>query len=444
MKRAGQTTPNAQGDATLEVVGLSHDGRGVARADGKTVFVDGALPGEVVRCRVVRSRPRFDEARLLELVRGAPERTEPRCVHYGRCGGCALQHLSSAAQLAARERQLADALSRIAGLVPRAWLPPVASPPYGYRSRARLALHWDSRQRRVTLGFRRPGSRDIEPVDGCAVMVPDLAELVGPLAALIATFAQPARVRELWLASGEPGLALAAACAAALEPRDREALADFCAARDIVLHLGSSDAPGSAVNWVAGGPPLGYAPAEGLRLEFNPWQFTQANRGVNRALVEAVIALLQPRAGDRVLDLFCGLGNFSLPLARLAGHVTGIEGDAQMVECARGNARRNALANTEFLHADLAALPGGSAWARARYDLVVLDPPRSGASALMPALARLRVRRIAYVSCDAATLARDAALLCARGDWTLAHAGVLDMFPQTAHFETLAVFAARV
>ena len=425
----------------LEVSGLSHDGRGVARRDGKTVFIAGALPGEQVRCRVTHARARFDEAQLIEVLRASPERRAPRCPHFGHCGGCTLQHLSGEAQLAAHQQQLAGALERIARLQPGQWLAPVASEPFAYRARARLAVAWDAGARRAALGFRRGASRVVEPLDSCPVLAPAAGALIAPLAALIATLAAPGHVREVWLATGEPGLALGVACAPALDATDRARLEAFAAAQGAVLHLGLIAALGEEPQWTEAGPPLRYATApDGPVLEFQPWHFTQANRGVNRALIAAVLAQLAPGPDDHVLELFCGLGNFTLPLATRAARVTGVEGDAALLDWARRNARANGLANTEFVAADLALAPAGAAWARARYDLVLLDPPRSGAAALLPALARLGARRIAYVSCDAATLARDAAVLCARGAWSLSHAGVFAMFPQTAHFESLAVF----
>jgi len=442
VKRAGQRAA-AQRDRTLEVVGLSHDGRGVAREAGKAIFIAGALPGETVRCRVTHSRPRFDEARLLEVRLPSPDRRAAPCPHYGRCGGCALQHLAAPAQLAARERQLADALARIARLEPREWLAPVASAPWAYRSRARLAVQRERSTGRVSVGFRRGASRTLEPLAGCAVLVPELSTLIGPLAALLDTLHEPGRLREIWLASGEPGVAMGVACSAAPGAADRDALAGFCAGRGIVLHLGAAGHASASVAWSEDGPPLRYAPAEGLELEFHPWHFTQANRVVNRAMVEALIALLAPRREDRVLDLFCGLGNFSLPLARTAAQLTGVEGDAALVAMAQRNAVSNGLANAHFVQADLAAATPSGAWTRGHFELVVLDPPRSGAAALLPLVLRLGARRIAYVACDAATFARDAAALCA-GGYALTHAGILDMFPQTAHFETLGIFAARV
>ncbi len=225
-------------EGTLEVSGLSHDGRGVARRDGKTVFIAGALPGEQVRCRVTRASARFDEARLLEVLRPSPERRAPRCPHFGHCGGCTLQHLSPAAQLAAHGQQLAGALERIARLQPGEWLAPVASEPFAYRTRARLAVAWDARARRVALGFRRGASRAVEPVTACPVLVPQACALIAPLAGLIATLAAPGHVRELWLATGEPGLALGVACAPALDVADRLRLEAFAADRGIVLHFG--------------------------------------------------------------------------------------------------------------------------------------------------------------------------------------------------------------
>jgi 23S rRNA (uracil1939-C5)-methyltransferase len=332
----------------LEVSGLSHDGRGVARRDGKTVFIAGALPGEQVRCRVTHARARFDEAQLIEVLRASPERRAPRCPHFGHCGGCTLQHLSGEAQLAAHQQQLAGALERIARLQPGHWLAPVASEPFAYRARARLAVAWDAGARRAALGFRRGASRVVEPLDSCPVLAPAAGALIAPLAALIATLAAPGHVREVWLATGEPGLALGVACAPALDATDRARLEAFAAAQGAVLHLGLIAALGEEPQWTEAGPPLRYATApDGPVLEFQPWHFTQANRGVNRALIAAVLAQLAPGPDDHVLELFCGLGNFTLPLATRAARVTGVEGDAALLDWARRNARANGLANTD-------------------------------------------------------------------------------------------------
>lgn len=419
---------------------LSHDGRGVARVAGKTLFIEGALPGEEVRFRVTKCRARYDEATTVEILQASPHRVVPPCPHYGRCGGCNLQHLAPAAQLGIRQQHLVDALERIAGLSPARWLDPVPGEPWAYRARARLAI--DSGHGRVApaLGFRREGSKHVEALDCCPVLTNEASALLRPLTQLLGELEHPNWLQEAWLASGEPGLALGLSCTRATpHPADVERLRTFCAAHNVKLQIGT--VIDGQTRWPEQAEALSYhTGCEDVRLHFQPWQFTQANRGVNRALIALVGELLQPQPADRLLDLFCGLGNFSLPLARRVAQVTGIEGEAAAIESARNNARLNGIGNVEFLRANLAQDPGASAWARGRYELIVLDPPRAGAAALVPALLKLRPRRICYISCDPATLARDARKLCAGGKIELLAAGVLDMFPQTSHCESIALF----
>jgi 23S rRNA (uracil1939-C5)-methyltransferase len=430
--------PSLPPSAELDILDLSHDGRGVARLDGKTVFVAGALPGERVRAHFTRRHARHDEARTLELLRASGARTTPPCPHFGHCGGCNLQHLDPAAQLEAHRHQLEQTLQRLGRVRPRRWLQPVGSAAWGYRSRARLAIVHDAASGTVHLGLREERSHRVEALGGCAILAPALARLMHPLAAALAGLEAPALPREAWLAAGDSEHAVALGCSAPLPPADRARLAALAAQEHFALRLGTLDGKGGC-NWDQAVPALCYAPAAGLRVAFEPWHFTQANPAVNRALVRSVLRELAPQPADRVLELYCGLGNFSLPLAREAAELCGIEGDAALVECARANARVNGCDNAEFLVADLASAPRQAAWARRRWDLVLLDPPRSGAPALAEMLARSGARRIAYVSCDAATLARDAARLAALG-LRLEAAGVFDMFPQTSHFESLALF----
>jgi 23S rRNA (uracil1939-C5)-methyltransferase len=423
------------GAIEVEVSGLSHDGRGVARLDGKTLFVAGALPGERVRARIAARHARFDEAQTLAVLQPSPERVAPPCPHYGSCGGCTLQHLDPAGQLAAHQRTLADVLARIARLAPARWLDPVPSPAWGYRARARLAPGRVTEGGAIRLGFRREDSRRVEPVAACAVLEPALQALLEPLAALMASLQAPRFLHELLLAAGDgPGAAIGFDCASPPGAADLARLGDFCErhAPGLALRL-----PGAA--WPAAAAPLAYAPCDGLALGFAPWHFTQANRAVNRALVASALALLDPAPGDRVLDLFCGIGNFTLALARRAAEVCGVDAGAAELARARENAVANDIHNARFHAADLAGETASSGWARERWDLVLLDPPRAGAARLVPLLARLAPRRICYVACDPATLARDAAALAASG-YRLEAAGVLEMFPQTAHFESIALF----
>jgi 23S rRNA (uracil1939-C5)-methyltransferase len=291
------------------------------------------------------------------------------------------------------------------------------------------------------VGLRRGASARIEALDQCLVLDPRLSVLLAPLNDLLRNLRHADRLHELWLAAGETEVALAFSASPTPHPEDVDALQRFCAARGLDCQIATLKDRRSKPSWPESDPPLCYRILDRrLELRFQPWHFTQANRVVNEMLVHEVLQLLAPGPQDRVLDLFCGLGNFSLPLALHAAHVTGIEGDAAMVGLAQRNAAANGISNAEFVHADLAQDPAAHAWSRQRHELVLLDPPRTGAAALMPSLLRCGARRIAYVSCDVATLARDAAALCARGKYKLEAAGVLDMFPHTAHVEALAIF----
>lgn len=425
--------------AIVEIVDLTHDARGVARLGGKTVFVPGALPGETVEIRILRRHARHDEARLLHVERSACSRRTPPCPHVGACGGCALQHLEADQQPPLRRRQLEQALSRIAGLAPERWLGTLAGEPWGYRARTRLAVCRDAASNRLRLGYRAADSRRVAAVDRCGVLDPALARLITPMTEALSALPQDEAPKEVLLARGDEGLGAALLGERAPGEATRDTLSQFARAQGITLGFGVQRAQAREAEWESPAPELFYSPEEGTRIAFAPWDFTQANRALNRELVRQVIELLAPGPGDRVLDLFCGLGNFSLPLARRAGEVLGVEGLGSQVARARSNASLNRITNCRFEQAALDREPGRSGWAASRPDLVLLDPPRAGAAALVPWLGGCGARRICYVSCDAGTLARDAARLAAAG-YRLAAAGALEMFPQTTHFESVALF----
>lgn len=429
--------------ATAELVrieDLDHEGRGIARSDGKTVFVAGALPGEQVRITRRRRRRRHDEAVIVELLETSPDRVVPRCAHFGVCGGCALQHLAPAAQLASRQRQVAGALSRIGGVQPENWLPPLTGPEWAYRRRARLGCRWVPKKGRVLVGFRERESPLLADLTRCEILVEPVGSLLRPLAELVGRLAIRERVAQIEVAAGDEAVALVLRVLDEPGPGDLEQLRAFAAQWQIGFWL----QPGGldTVRPLAPDPaPLRYGlPALAHGIAFQPIDFIQVNAAVNVALVERAITLLAPGPGDHVLDLFCGLGNFSLPLALRAGRVTGVEGDAGLVARAGENAARNSLANAAFHVADLSRPDPDAAWARERHDLILLDPPRAGAREVLPIAAAGRPRRIAYISCHPGTLARDAGILVGQYGYRLVAAGVLDMFPHTAHVETIAVF----
>ena len=426
--------------AEAEVVDLAHDGRGVARVGGKTVFVDGALPGETVRFRVYKRRRMFDEAGLTEIVLASPHRVVPRCPHFGVCGGCSLQHLSADAQLEAKQRQLLDALERIGRATPERVLEPLGGPSFGYRRRARLGVRYVHKKGRVLVGFRERQKPYIADLERCEILIERFATLPADLAALIEEASIREQLPQVEVAAGDQEAALVFRVMQTPSAADLERLRKFGERHAVAIYLQSGGL--DTIRPLQQNPaPLSYAVDGGrVSLEFGPADFIQVNREVNAAMVDAAMRLLDPTPEDRVLDLFCGLGNFTLPLARRAAVVTGVEGDPALLEKARANASRNAIANVEFHVDDLFEPARFGTWAAGPYDLLLIDPPRAGALAIMERMAHWRPRRVVYISCHPGSLARDAGILIEAQGFRLVSAGVMDMFPHTTHVESVAVF----
>ena len=440
----------SRGSATSEpaeevalVSGLTHEGEGVVRG-GKTAFVAGALPGERIRFRRTRRHRQHDDGALLEVLEASPQRVPARCAHFGVCGGCVLQHLDPLAQLAAKETELRDALTRVARLTPQRWLAPLAGPVWAYRRRARLGAKLVDRKQRVVVGFRERAAPYVADLSGCEVLAAPAGGLIAPLGALLTRLTIARQVPQIEVAVADNALALVLRVLEPPSAADLQLLRQFAAEHGVRLYLQSggldSVRPLDAGQALA---PLSYAlPAFGLELEFLPTDFIQVNGAVNAALVERAVELLEPGADARVLDLFCGLGNFTLALGRRALAAVGVEGEAALVERARGNAARNGLANVAFHLADLSAEPAAAApWLGERYSHVLLDPPRTGARALLATLARLAPERVLYISCHPGSLARDLMVLVHEHGFTLEAAGVVDMFAHTAHVESLALLS---
>jgi 23S rRNA (uracil1939-C5)-methyltransferase len=427
--------------AEADVVDLAHDGRGIARASGKAVFIDGALPGERVRYRVTKRRRQLDEASLVEVLTRSPDRTVPKCAHFGVCGGCSLQHLAPAAQLAAKERQLLDNLERIGGVRPPRVFAPISGSDTGYRRRARLGAKYVHKKGRVLAGFRERDKPFLADLERCEILIERFATLPADLAALIGTLSVRERVPQVEVAAGDERAALTFRVMESLDAADLSKLEAFGLRLgvDIYLQTGGPDTVQPLRGAVGEQPaPLRYTVDGGrISLEFGPSDFVQINREVNLAMVEAAIAHLGPRPEDSVLDLFCGLGNFTLALGRRA-RVLGVEGDAGLVARARANASANGIA-AQFAVEDLFEPRRFGPWADRAYDLVLLDPPRAGALAIMERMPQWGPRRLVYISCHPGSLARDTAVLVAHG-FRLSGAGVLDMFPHTTHVESIALF----
>ena len=422
---------------TATVVDLTHDGVGIADVDGRRVFVPDALPGERVEMVLRKRRRKLQEADLKQVLEPSAERVLPGCEYFGRCGGCALQHLDAAAQVSFKQRVVAETLKRIGRVEPQTWLPPALSETWHYRRRARLGVKYVAAKGRVLVGFRERAGPYVTDMRRCPVLMPPIDGLLGELAELIEQSSLKERLPQIEAAVADDAAALVLRVLAAPSAADIEAFRAFGVRHNIDLY------------WQPGGPstvtplerarPLRYRLAEfGLTFEFLPTDFVQVNANINAELVSTAVRLADVQATDRVLDLYCGLGNFSLPLAQRARELTGVEGEASLVARAVRNAASNGIGNTRFVSADLMR-PGWSFY-REPWDIVVLDPPRTGAEAFVAELRADGPRRIVYVSCHPATLARDAQVLTERLGYRLRTARVFDMFPHTHHIEALAVF----
>jgi 23S rRNA (uracil1939-C5)-methyltransferase len=436
-RRPRIAAPPEQGTVT----GLTHDGEGIIR-EGKTAFVGGALPGELIRFRRLRSHRGHDEGQLLEVIAASADRVTPRCAHFGTCGGCALQHLSGERQIELKEQELRDALERVAKVRTQAWLPPLRGPQWGYRRRARLGARYVPKKGRVVVGFRERLAPYIAALEDCAVVSPPVGALIAPLSALLTGLTVRESIPQIEVAVAENVTALVFRVLCALPPGDIAALRDFGRRHTLRIYLQTGGLDSVApLEATAQLEPLRYSlPEFGVTYDFAPTDFVQINAAINAAMVSRVLSLLELDSRSRVLDLYCGLGNFTLPLARHAGAVLGIEGDAALVQRARHNAMMNGLGNAQFVAADLTqTLPLNAPYLAGGFSHVVLDPPRAGALDVMPTIAHLAPRKVAYISCHPGSLARDIAVLVHEFGFELRAAGVLDMFPHTAHVESLAV-----
>lgn len=428
-------------EVEIEIQDLSHDGRGVGRVDGKAVFVAGALPGERVRASLSRSKRHFDEARTLEVLQASEHRVTPRCAAFGLCGGCALQHLQPQAQIAAKQRVLLENLERIGHVEPESVLPPLTDAPWGYRRKARLGVKFVRKKDRVLVGFREAADpRFIADCQRCEVLVPEVGERLGELADLVSRLSIREQLPQIEVAAGDTFTALVLRHLQPLSEEDRQLLAGFAQRSGLAIFLqpGGND---SVQPLDPAQPPLSFSLDDGaLNLEFRPLDFVQVNAGMNHRMIALALELLALAPGHRVLDLFCGLGNFTLPIARRVATVVGVEGEAGLVQRARENAARNGLHNAEFHAADLAKPLAGAEWLAGDYDRLLLDPPRTGADAIIAQLPLARIPRLVYVSCHPGSLARDAGILVREHGYRLRSAGVMDMFPHTAHVESIALF----
>ncbi|MBI3140937.1 MAG: 23S rRNA (uracil(1939)-C(5))-methyltransferase RlmD [Rhodocyclales bacterium] len=421
---------------------LDHEGRGVTRVEGKTVFVDGALPLERVEFSPYRRKPSYELATANRILVPSPMRVAPRCPHFGVCGGCSMQHFDAAGQAAAKQRVLEDAFWHIARVRPEMVYAAVHGQAWGYRSRARLSVRLVPKKGGVLVGFHERRSSYVADMDSCEVMPPVISALLLRLRELVGALSIRDRLPQIEVAVGDAVTVLVLRILQPLTPGDEALLRAFAERHGIQFWLQPGGPESAHPFHPADAPPLAYAlPDFGLRLHFRPNEFTQVNHGINRTLVRRAIALLDPRPGERIGDMFCGLGNFTLPIARRGAQAVGVEGSRALVDRARENAELNGLAGrTEYHVANLFEATAESLAALGRFDKLLVDPPREGAVALAKALGEEAPRRIVYVSCSPATLARDAAVLVHEKGYRLVGAGIANMFPQTSHVESIALF----
>ena len=421
----------------LRIDSLDAEGRGVARnAEGKVVFVEGALPGEEVDFQVLRKKASFEIGRLTKVLGGSSSRQTPRCPHFGVCGGCSLQHTDARTQMAAKQRWLEENLARIGKVEPETMLPIVYGEDWHYRRRARLGARYVPKKGGAMVGFREKRSSYITDMRECHVLPREISDLILPLRSLVEALSIRARLPQIEVAAGDNATVLVIRHLDPLTADDEALIRSFAERNAIAIWL-QPGGPDSAHPFHPRSSELYYGlPEFGLRLGFLPTDFTQVNHGVNRILVARAVRLLDPRPGERIADLFCGLGNFSLPLATLGAQVIGFEGSRDLVERARQNAALNKLA-VQF---EVMNLVQPNLDPYAPFEKLLIDPPREGAVEIAKALPAAWPRRIVYVSCDPATLARDAGVLVHAKGFRLAAAGVVNMFPHTAHVESIALF----
>ena len=427
---------------TATITGVTHDGRGIAATDGKKVFVAGALEGESVTFVRRKSHRNFDDAELLEIHEPSADRIDAKCAAYGRCGGCSLQHVSTDRQRAIKEQTLRDNLERIARVEPVDWLEPMTGPEWHYRRRARLAVKDVHGKGRALVGFRERHAPFITDMQRCEVLAQPLDGLIEPLSGLIGKLSIRARLPQIEVAVAENAVALVFRVLDPPTPADEAHFRTFGMTHDLRIYLQTGGPDTVALLYPdAIEEPLYYTlPEFDVRVDFEPIDFVQVNAGINQRMVHFAVEQLAVETDDRVLDLFCGIGNFSLPLARKAGLVLGVEGLESLTRRAATNAAANGLDNVSFRVADLSKIDGTESWVREGWDRMLLDPARSGAAEVVSRMDVFAPQRIVYVSCHPGTLARDAGTLVHEQSYRLESAGIIDMFPHTAHVESIAVF----
>lgn len=426
---------------TVVIEKMSHDGRGVARDENKVLFVHGALPEEKVEVIFTKQHRQYDEARCETVLEASPSRVSPRCQYFGQCGGCQLQHVDPIKQIEYKQASLQEQLQQV-NVHPQIWLPPLTHSSFGYRQKARLGVRYVDKKAAVLVGFREQNSNKITMMNDCAILDPRVGNAIEALKGLLLSLKGMRDIPQIEMAIGGEEVALVFRHLKPIIEEDIQKLTAFSQQKNFTLYL-QPGAP-ETVHQMWPDPKrhtLEYKlTLQHLRFEFHPLDFIQVNANMNQAMINQALEVFALQKQDRVLDLFCGLGNFSLPLAQCADKVVGVEGAASMVQRAKKNAILNGIKNAEFYSADLDSDWRNQSWAKETYDKVLLDPPRSGALAIVQNSQQLGAKAILYISCNPATFVRDAAILVHEKGYSLSKCGVMDMFPQTAHVETMGLF----
>ncbi len=436
------STPRTTTVGPLHIESLDHEGKGIARHGGKVMFIEGALPGEQVEAAIYRRKAAFEQGYATEIFNESAARTIPGCRFFGLCGGCSLQHMNLRTQVAAKQRVLEDNLRHIGKVRPEQILPAIHGPDWGYRHRARLTVRNVVKKGGVLVGFHEKRSSYVADMTSCEVLPRRISTLLSPLRKLVGSLSLRARLPQIEVAVAEAVDVLVLRVLEPLTADDEQRIRDFADTHGVAIWLQPAGPETAQPFHPPGAAMLHYTlPEFDVRIHFRPTDFTQVNHAINRVLVRRALNLLDPRPGERIADLFCGLGNFTLPIARSGAQVTGIEGSAGLIERAQENARLNGLsANTRFITMNLFAIDAAHWAALGPFDKLLIDPPRDGAMELVKLVGAAGPRRIVYVSCNPATLARDAEVLVAVQGYRLRAAGIINMFPHTAHVESMALF----
>lgn len=424
-----------------QVESLTLEGQGIARVDGKAVFIEGALPQESVTFRYTSHKAKHDEAKVESVLVASPERVQPKCPHFGVCGACSWQHIALTAQIQHKQQAMLNNLKHLGKVEPESVFEPLVADGWAYRRKARLGVRWVKQKGKALVGFREKEGRFLADLTRCEILYPTIGEHLTDFQNLMSSLDAREVIPQIEIAVGDNATALVIRHLEALSASDKEKLQHFAREFNYQLYL-QPKGPETIHCIYPENPSLYYEhPAFNTRVHFTPLDFFQVNQSLNRKMVARALELLAPQADETVLDLFCGLGNFTLPLARHAQQVIGVEGDAAMVQRAKAAALANDIHNTDYVVSNLMADDvGREPWLKQRYDKILLDPPRAGAKEIIPHLGKLKAKRIVYVSCDPATLARDAGELVHTYGYRLTGAGVMDMFPHTSHVESIAVF----